>query len=962
MLEKAGIGESRRGRLALIAVPSVVLAALVACTGLEKAGIAKSEPRWTRTENGILLHPMSSDSGALRLELVRENILRVTAVPTADIPDLTSLMVIAEREPVPFTATESRGEVTLTTASLQTRIALDSGAVSLFRPDGSPVVATTGESLFSPVKVEGQDYYAVTQSFTGQSGEGLYGLGAHQTGEFNYRGASMELAQHNIVDAVPFLVSSSGYGILWDNNGITRFGDPRPYQALDQELTLTALDGTEGGLTGRYFLENEIVLTRIEADPDFQYLPPDEYLRDPPGRYDWPAELGGEEPSKVVWEGTMEAHAAGKHSFNLYASNYYKVWIDGEIVIDRWRQNWNPWHHKFELEMQPGAPRTIKVEWIPNGGYYRLQHLSPRSSEDANNITLTSETAKAIDYYVVVGTDIDGVISGYRELTGPAVMLPKWAYGFWQSRQRYTRQDELLDVVKEYRKRAIPFDNIVLDWFYWPEDAWGSHAFDLARFPDAGGMVKAVHDLNAQIMISVWPKFYPTTDNYKELDAGGHIYKRQIEMKSRDWVGPGYANSFYDPYSEEGRKIYWRQIEENLGRLGFDAWWMDATEPDQHSNLSYPERALRMGPTAMGPGAEFFNSYVLMNSQAIFEGEQDSKTDMRSFLLTRSAWGGIQRYASVVWSGDVTGRWEDLALQIPAGLNMALSGVPNWTHDIGGFAVEDHYTRQDPAHLEEWRELYSRWFQYGAFTPVFRSHGEFPFRETWNIAPEGSEVYDGLVYYHKLRYRLLPYIYTLAADTYHNDGTIMRALVMDFPDDPQAHNIGDQYMFGPAFHVAPVTEFKARTRDVYLPAGADWYDFYSGERRSGGNKVTVDAPLTRLPLHVRSGAIVPLGPEVQYALQETDGSLTIRVYRGADGAFSLYEDDGVTYAGQRGVHSRIPFSYSEANGTLTIGSRQGAYPGMHVQRTLQIEWIGGPAPGAETVTYSGSEIRVKAPG
>jgi alpha-D-xyloside xylohydrolase len=501
----------------------------------------------------------------------------------------------------------------------------------------------------------------------------------------------------------------------------------------------------------------------------------------------------------------------------------------------------------------------------------------------------------------------------------------------------------------------------VLDWFYWPEDAWGSHAFDLERFPDAAGMVKAVHDLDAQIMISVWPKFYPTTDHYKELDAGGHIYPRQIEMKSRDWVGPGYANSFYDPYSQEGRNIYWRQIEETLGKLGFDAWWMDATEPDLHSNLSYAERALRMGPTALGPGAEFFNSYVLMNSRAIFEGERQARPNTRSFLLTRSAWGGIQRYASAVWSGDVTGRWEDLALQVPAGLNMSLSGVPNWTHDIGGFAVEDRYTQQDPEHLGEWRELYSRWFQFGAFTPIFRSHGEFPFRETWNIAPEGSEVYDGLVYYHKLRYRLLPYIYTLAADTYHRDGTIMRALVMDFPSDENTHDIGDQYMFGPAFHVAPVTTYGARSRDLYLPAGAEWYDFYSGEKRTGGSTFTVDAPLTQIPLHVRAGSIVPMGPDVQYALQETDGRLTIRVYRGADGNFSLYEDDGLTYAAERGEFSRISFRYSEADATLDIAAREGAYPGMHAERTLDIEWIGGPAPATTSVTYSGSGLTVKAP-
>ncbi len=937
------------------------LSVLAACAAVETPAPSADAPQWSRTDNGLIIHPTVGETGSLRLELIDENILRVTAVPGAGLPELQSLMVIADPSGATFSTHESNGEVILSAANLTASVLLETGAIEILRPDGTPVLATKGESRFTPVQVEGSAYYAVTQSFEVQPGEALYGLGAHQTGEFNYRGANMELAQHNIVDAVPFLVSTANYGLLWDNNGISQFGDPRPWQPLDAALDLTALDGTKGGLTGHYYAGDEIILTRIEADPDFQYLPPDEYLRDPPGRYDWPEEFSGEQPSKIIWEGTMEAATAGTHHFNLYASNYYKVWIDGEPIIDRWRQNWNPWHHKFDVPMEPGKPRTIRIEWIPNGGYFRLQHLDPRPADQQDDITLASNTAHAIDYYVVVADDLDEVISGYRQLTGAATLLPKWAYGFWQSRQRYTGQDELLAVVEDYRRRAIPFDNIVLDWFYWPEDSWGSHAFDLARFPDAGGMVKAVHDLNAQIMISVWPKFYPTTDNYNELDAGGHIYRRQIEMQSRDWVGPGYANSFYDPYSAEGRNIYWRQIEDNLGKLGFDAWWMDATEPDLHSNLPYAERALRMGPTAMGPGAEFFNSYVLMNSQAIFEGERQARPDTRSFLLTRSAWGGIQRYASAVWSGDVTGRWEDLALQVPAGLNMALSGVPNWTHDIGGFAVEDRYTKQDPAHLDEWRELNSRWFQFGAFTPIFRSHGEFPFRETWNIAPEGSEVYDGLVYYHKLRYRLLPYIYTIAADTYHLDGTIMRALVMDFPSDTNTHAIGDQYMFGPAFHVAPVTAYGARTREVYLPAGTDWYDFYSGQKRTGGSTFTVDAPVTRIPLHVRAGSILPMGPDVQYALQETDGALSIRVYRGADGSFSLYEDDGVTYAAERGEFSRIPFRYTEADGALAIATREGAYPGMRAERTLHIEWIGGPTPATTSVTYSGSSLKVTAP-
>jgi alpha-D-xyloside xylohydrolase len=480
-------------------------------------------------------------------------------------------------------------------------------------------------------------------------------------------------------------------------------------------------------------------------------------------------------------------------------------------------------------------------------------------------------------------------------------------------------------------------------------------------------MVDEVHRQNAQIMISVWPKFYPTTDNYRELEEVGALYQRQIEMGSLDWVGRGYLNTFYDPYSEQGRQIFWRQIRENLDVFGFDAWWMDATEPDSHSNLSIDERILRMGPTAEGPGAEFFNSYVLKQSQTMFEGEQSVDPNDRIFILTRSTFGGLQRYGSASWSGDIVARWDDLREQISAGLNLSLSGLPNWTHDIGGFSVESRYTNEEPEHLPEWRELNLRWFQFGAFSPLFRSHGEYPYREIFNIAPDGSEVQNSLIRYDRMRYRLMPYIYTLAGDTYHRGGTIMRALVMDFPDDPNVRGMGEQYMFGPAYLVAPVVEFGARSRDVYLPAGTRWYDFYTGRAFDGGQTLNADAPLTRLPLFVRAGSIVPTGPAIEYTDQNLDGPITLFVYTGANGSFDFYEDDGETYAHQLGEFTRIPIRYDETSGTVTIGTREGQYPGMISERTFNVRWISGPSRDASdfdaepdaTVRYSGAEVTVR---
>jgi alpha-D-xyloside xylohydrolase len=616
--------------------------------------------------------------------------------------------------------------------------------------------------------------------------------------------------------------------------------------------------------------------------------------------------------------------------------------------------------------MVADTPLKVKIEWIPDGGYLALLHNDPLPDAERHSLTFTSDVGRAVDYYFVAGGNQDEVIAGYRELTGKAVMMPRWAYGFWQSRQRYTNQKELLDTVAEYRKRKIPLDNIVLDWFYWKEDQWGSHQFDKTRFPDPKGMLDAVHKQNAQLMISVWPKFYPGTANYQELDKAGFMYHGNIEAGAKDWVGPGYTNSFYDPYSKAARDIYWRQVHENLNVLGIDAWWMDATEPDVHSNLDLDSIRARIGPTALGPAENYFNSYPLVHSAGVYEGAREANKK-RVFILTRSGFAGLQRNAAAVWSGDIASRWDDLYNQISAGVSVSYSGLPNWTYDIGGFANEGRYSNKPkPEDVAEWRELNLRWFQMGAFAPLFRSHGEYPLREIFNLAPAGSEVFDSLVWYDKLRYRLLPYTYTVAADTYHRDGTILRGLAMDFPDDLAARNVRDQYLFGKAFLVAPVYKHQARTRQVYLPAGADWYDFHTGALSKGGASIEAAAPLNRAPLYVRAGSIVPVGPDVQYAAEKPDAPITLLVFAGADGSFDYYEDDGVSYGYEKGEFARIPLRYDAAKGVLTIGARTGSYPGMPEKRTFKVRWIkaGAKAPADldavvdATAEYGGSEITV----
>jgi alpha-D-xyloside xylohydrolase len=818
------------------------------------------------TSDGVVVTPALEGSAPVRVSVVSPGIFRVTATPDEDFERAESLMRVPVEAQADFEVEDNGQSVALVTASGTARVARDSGAVTFLDAGGNELLAERAERGFESYELAGATRYAIRQRFDPGPGDAFYGLGQHQNGQFNYRGENVELAQHNISIAVPFLASTGGYGILWDNNSITRFGDPRPFASLEEAFVVRGPDGSEGGFEGRYYDGEDVAVTLREADPDFEFLDPDQYLEGEGTRDVWPEPFVDESPDRIVWTGSIEAREAGLHKFRVYASHFIKVKIDGELVVDRWRQNWNPYYFLFEREMAPGERHEVEIEWLPNDGYFRIAALSPQPADEADDLSLWSEVADVIDYYFVAGDTLDDVVSGYRSLTGKAVLLPNWAYGFWQSRQRYTTQQELLDVLAEYRERGIPIDNIVQDWFYWREDDWGSHEFDPERFPDPQGMVDAVHDMNAQVMISVWPKFYPTTDNFRELDEIGAIYQRNLEKKTRDWVGPGYASSFYDPYSKAARHIYWRQMQETLDVLGFDAWWMDATEPDLHSNLSHEERKLRMGPTALGPGAEYFNSFALMNAMAVYEGERNgTDPDERVFILTRSGFPGLQRYGSAAWSGDVVARWDDLREQISAGLNMTLSGLPNWTFDIGGFAVEARYTNEDPEHLDEWRELNLRWFQFGAFAPLFRSHGEYPFREIFNLAPEGSEVYESLVAYDKLRYWLLPYTYSVAAGTWHDDGSIMRPMVMDFAADEATHDIGDQYLFGPSLLVAPVYEYGARSRRVYLPQGASWYDINSDALLDGGQWVDAPAPLDKIPVYVRSGAIIPTGPAAQFA-------------------------------------------------------------------------------------------------
>jgi alpha-D-xyloside xylohydrolase len=652
--------------------------------------------------------------------------------------------------------------------------------------------------------------------------------------------------------------------------------------------------------------------------------------------------------------------------------------LDNKLVVEeRWRPSWNPNSVKFTADLQAGKKVPVRIEWREGAGsYIGLKVLSPRPEEEVGRLSMWSEMGNDIDYYFIHGDSMDEVISGYRYVTGKSPIMPAWAMGFWQSRERYKTQDEILTALRELRKRKMGVDNIVMDWQYWKTDSWGSHEFDPARFSDPKGMVDAIHDLNARFMISVWPKFYPTTKNYKELAANGWVYLQAVKDSILDFVPPGFVATFYDAYAPGARKLFWKQMNDNLYRLGVDAWWMDASEPNikDCTPMSY-QKALT-GPTALGPSAQYYNTYALVNAQAIYEGQLKENPDDRVFLLTRSGFAGLQRYSTASWSGDIGTRWEELKAQISAGLNFSISGIPYWTMDIGGFCVENRYrtgqliydkTGVENDDLKEWRELNARWYQFGTFTPLYRAHGQFPLREIYNIAPEDHPAYQTILYYNQLRYRLMPYIYSLAGKTYFDDYTIMRPLVMDYASDLAVRDNSTQYMFGPSMMIAPVYTYKATSREVYFPKGTDWYDLYTGKRYKGGQKQEVEAPFERMPIFAPSGGILLYGPEITYVNEKKPEVIDVYIYAGKDGSFYLYEDEGTNNNYQKGTYSKIDFNYSDATNTLTIGSREGSYPGMLSERTFNIIYVSPNAPAgwdnkgkpAKVIEYKGEQISVK---
>jgi alpha-D-xyloside xylohydrolase len=755
---------------------------------------------------GITLYSSSTET---RVEIWDEGVVRVTHKAVNSMPSPKSLVVVAQPAKVLWNSRETSDAVILTTNRVQVKVDRKNGCVHFFDSKVNPILEETADGTWLSTVTTGsaKDTVEAGQKFRLQKDESIYGLGQHpKEASLDYRGSSVQLLQENTQVAVPVLLSSNGYAMLWDNPAITN------------------------------------------------------------------VDIGKADPNAVQW---------------------------------------------------------------------------------------LSEAGDGVDYYFFAGPEPDQAIAEYRWLTGKAPMLPQWAWGFLQSRERYKTQDEILSIAGEYRKREIPFDGIVQDWQYWPplnqataEGGWGSHEFDPSRYPNPKEMIDTLHKENVHLMIVSWAKFDVTNSgvsipNLRQLEAVKGAYNPAIP-----YVFPPGRGKWYDPFNAEARKVYSGQMMKNLFSLGVDAWWLDASEAE----LSGDWGEFRKFNTAMGSGAQVFNAYPLEHTRAVYEGQRAVSSDKRVVILTRASFAGQQRNAAVTWSGDIRSSWEVFQQQIPAGLNFVASGVPYWNTDVGGFFGNNP---DDP----KFRERFIRWVQFGVFSPMFRVHGTNKPKEVWRFDPDSQKILIDAI---QLRYHLMPYIYSVSWQVTNNGYTMMRPLVMDFRTDVKARKIGDQFMFGPSILVNPVTHPEVAQRSIYLPEGTKWVDFWTGASINGGQTIQASAPISTIPIYIRAGSIVPYGPSVQWATEKVDAPLELRIYPGADGHFTLYDDERDNYDYEKGAYATIPLKWSEKTKTLTIGARHGTYPGMPAERVFKVVYVSqtkgtgtsSTESADQTVTYRGDDIEV----
>ncbi|MCB4807923.1 DUF5110 domain-containing protein [Tamlana sp. 62-3] len=822
---------------------------------------SKFKHQYTKTAHGVSIE---NDSIIIDVEIINEAIIHVNKMKLGSEPtSIPDYVTVLEPQNVEWSIIESADNLSIETEALKVEINTD-GEIVYKSKDNRSLVSETNEKTF--INLNSEVSHPVSQAFTAGD-EALYGLGQFQSGIMNWKNVPIRLQQYNQEIAIPFLVSTKGYGIYWHNYSLTDFNLP----------------------------DNEIEFASAEVLPD---APKNKETKIQGEKEDVALHLSKQNISKNIRETTFKPTQTGEYTFLALSDNNgrmrgeIKVTIDGDDIIN-YETIWVPRRYSGKKHLEAG--KTYKVVFKNTGAKIpgKLFYNTP----DFNKTVFSSTQGNAIDYYLIQGDNPEKVISEYQNLTGKAPLFPKTAYGFWQCRERYHNQEELLENANEMRKRQIPFDNIVQDWFYWPEGTKGPE-WDAAKYPSPDSMVDELKKLNLKLMVSVWPEI-----NNKALEEKYNLKK--IE-----------SSNYVDIYDTGVSERFYKMISDSMFQKGVSSIWLDGTEPEGVKDVT------KM--TAVGRFEEVQNPYSLEVTRAMYEGRRNEFPNERVFNLTRSAYAGQQRYGATSWSGDVEASWEQLEEQISAGLNFTMAGIPYWTHDIGGFfrdsksinpRFDNQYTNP------EFIELLTRWFQFGAFSPIFRIHGYKSETEIWRYNKEFEDIARKFI---DIRYQLMPYIYSEAWKATTEGKLIMAPLTYQYPNDKNVWGIKDQFLFGESMMVGIVTKYKQRTKNMYLPAGT-WYNFWTDKQVEGNQKITVNAPLNETPIFVKAGSILPIGPKVQNVTDSAKKPINIVVYPGEDAKYTMYLDDGESYNYEDGSYSEIEFSYSESTKILTVKKGEGDY-------------------------------------
>ncbi|CAH8281480.1 alpha-D-xyloside xylohydrolase [Mariniflexile fucanivorans] len=850
--------------------------------------------KFEKSDHGLTIH---QDSTIIKIEIVNESIIHVNKMKVGSEPSsLPDYVTVLEPQDVEWELTDTKDLLTISTDALNVFVNSE-GVIEYKTKDNKNLVSETSELTF--IQTDTTKTHTVSQAFK-VGDEALYGLGQYQSGIMNWKNVPIRLQQYNQEIAIPFLVSTKGYGIYWHNYSLTDFNQTQ------NEIQFASTDSIE---TKR----EEQVVVPVGGEKE-----------------NVAAYAAKEAAEKNIRETTFTPTKSGTYTFlalsddNGRMRGEIKVTIDGDDIIN-YSTIWMPRRYSGEKQLEAG--KTYKVVFQNTGAKIpgKLFYNEP----DYNKTVFSSTKGNAIDYYLVQGDNPAEVISQYQNLTGKAPMFAKSAYGFWQCRERYHDQEELLVNAREMRERKIPFDNIVQDWFYWPKGTKGPE-WDRAKYPNPDAMVEELTRLNIKLMVSVWPEV-----NNERLEEKYNLKK----IKSSNYV---------DIYDTGVSERFYRMLSDSMFHKGVSSIWLDGTEPEGVKNTKVN--------TAVGPYETVQNPYSLLVTKAMYEGRREEFPMQRVFNLTRSAYSGQQRYGAASWSGDVEASWEQFSEQIAAGLNFTMAGIPYWTHDIGGFfrdsksinpEFDSQYTNP------EYIELLTRWFQFGTFSPIFRIHGYVSETEIWRY---GQEFEDTARKFIDLRYQLMPYIYSEARKVTTDGKLLMAPLAYQYPNDKNTWGIKDQLLFGESMMAGFVTEYQQREKEIYFPEG-DWYNFWTSEKIEGGKKISVKVPLNETPLYVKAGSIIPMSPPVQFTTQRTEDPMEIRIYPGKNAEYVLYVDDNESYNYEKGTYSEVIFTYSEKNKTLKIKKGIDNYMNFKdVNMYFYVSLVGNEK--VEEIFFDGEDVKV----